>query len=66
MEKQITAAVLVLSIAGLGYLKAQQMERMEAQAERDADAQVTAANEASRVQFEVPHDRDASTDASRS
>ncbi len=62
MEKQITAAVLVLSIAGLGYLKAQQMERMEAQADRDADAQVTAANEASRVQFEVPHDRDASTD----
>ena len=43
MEKQITAAALVLSIAGLGYLKAQQMERMEAQAERDAAAAVMAA-----------------------
>ena len=44
------------------------MERMEAQAERDAAAAVIAAEEAaeahdesSRVQFEVPHDRDAST-----
>ena len=68
MEKQITAVALVLSIAGLGYLKAQQMERMEAQAERDAAAAVIAAeeaaeahDEANRVQFEVPHDRDAST-----
>ncbi len=68
MEKQITAAALVLSIAGLGYLKAQQMERMEAQAERDAAAAVMAAEEAAeahdasnRIQFEVPHDRDAST-----
>ena len=68
MEKQITAVALVLSVAGLGYLKAQQMERMEAQAERDAAAAVIAAEEAaeahdesSRVQFEVPHDRDAST-----
>jgi hypothetical protein len=68
MEKQFTAAALVLSIAGLGYLKAQQMERMEAQAEMDAAAAVIAAeeaaeadDEASRVHFEVPHDRDAST-----
>ena len=68
MEKQITAAALVLSIAGLGYLKAQQMERMEAQAELDAAAAVlaaeeaeAAADEASRVQFEVPHDRDVET-----
>ena len=68
MEKQITAAALVLSIAGLGYLKAQQLERMEAQAERDAAAAVMAAEDAAeahdasnRVQFEVPHDRDAST-----
>lgn len=68
MEKQITAAALVLSIAGLGYLKAQQMERMEAQAEMDAAAAVMAAeaaaeaeDEASRVHFEVPHDRDATT-----
>ena len=68
MEKQITAVALVLSVAGLGYLKAQQMERMEAQAERDAAAAVIAAeeaaeahDEANRVQFEVPHDRDAST-----
>ena len=68
MEKQITAVALVLSVAGLGYLKAQQMERMEAQAERDAAAAVIAAEEAAkahdelnRVQFEVPHDRDAST-----
>ena len=68
MEKQITAAALVLSVAGLGFLKAQQMERMEAQAERDAAAAVIAAEEAAeahdelnRVQFEVPHDRDAST-----
>ena len=36
MEKQITAVALVLSIAGLGYLKAQQLDRMEAQAELDA------------------------------
>ncbi len=68
MEKQMTAAALVLSIAGLGYLKAQQMERMEAQADLDAAAAVlaadeaeAAADEASRVHFEVPHDRDAST-----
>ena len=68
MEKQITAVALVLSVAGLGFLKAQQMERMEAQAERDAAAAVIAAeeaaeahDEANRVQFEVPHDRDAST-----
>ena len=68
MEKQITAVALVLSVAGLGYLKAQQMERMEAQAERDTAAAVIAAeeaaeahDEANRVQFEVPHDRDAST-----
>ena len=68
MEKQITAVALVLSVAGLGFLKAQQMERMEAQAERDAAAAVIAAEEAAeahdesnRVQFEVPHDRDAST-----
>ena len=68
MEKQITAVALVLSVAGLGYLKAQQMERMEAKAERDAAAAVIAAeeaaeahDEANRVQFEVPHDRDAST-----
>ena len=67
MEKQITAVALVLSVAGLGYLKAQQMERMEAQAERDAAAVIAAEeaaeahDEANRVQFEVPHDRDAST-----
>ena len=68
MEKQITAAALVLSVAGLGYLKAQQMERMEAQAERDAAAAVIASevaaeaeDEANRLHFEVPHDRDAST-----
>ena len=68
MEKQITAAALVLSIAGLGYLKAQQMERMEVKAEADAASAVIAAEEAaeaederSRVHFEVPHDRDAST-----
>ena len=68
MEKQITAVALVLSIAGLGYLKAQQLDRMEAQAELDAaaavmaaEAEAEAADEASRVQFEVPHDRDAET-----
>ena len=68
MEKQMTAVALVLSIAGLGYLKAQQMERMEAQAEMDAAAAVMAAevaaeaeDEAGRVHFEVPHDRDATT-----
>ena len=55
-------------MAGLGYLKAQQMERMEAQAERDAAAAVIASevaaeaeDEANRLHFEVPHDRDAST-----
>ena len=64
----MTAVALVLSIAGLGYLKAQQMERMEAQAEMDAAAAVMAAeaaadaeDEAGRVHFEVPHDRDATT-----
>ena len=41
MEKQITAVALVLSIAGLGYLKAQQLDRMEAQAELDAKTQET-------------------------
>jgi len=68
MEKQITAVALVLSIAGLGYLKAQQLDRMEAQAEIDAaaaviasEAEAEAADVASRVQFEVPHDRDAET-----
>ena len=68
MEKQITAVALVLSIAGLGYLKAQQLDRMEAQAELDAaaavmaaEAEAEAADEASRVQFEVPHDKDAET-----
>ena len=68
MEKQITAVALVLSIAGLGYLKAQQLDRMEAQAELDAAAAVIAAeeaaeaeDEANRIQFEVPHDRDAQT-----
>ena len=64
MEKQITAVALVLSVAGLGYLKAQQMERLEAQAELDAAAAVLAAEaeeDAARVLFEIPHDRDAST-----
>ena len=68
MEKQITAAALVLSVAGLGILKAQQMERMEAQAIIDAESAMVAeaqeasmADEASRLHFEVPHDRDASS-----
>ena len=64
MEKQITAAALVLSIAGLGILKAQQMERMEAQSLIDAESAMVAADmadEASRLHFEVPHDRDASS-----
>ena len=68
MEKQITAAALVLSVAGLGILKAQQMERMEAQAVVDAESAMVAeaqeadmADEASRIHFEVPHDRDASS-----
>ncbi len=57
MEKQITAAALVLSVAGIGYLKAQQMERMAERAVLDAEA----ADAASRVHFELPHDRDAQT-----
>ena len=57
MEKQITAAALVLSVAGIGYLKAQQMERMAERAAWDAEA----ADAASRVHFELPHDRDAQT-----
>ncbi|MEC8113280.1 MAG: hypothetical protein VXZ16_01115 [Bacteroidota bacterium] len=57
MEKQITAAALVLSVAGIGYLKAQQMERMAERAVLDAEA----ADVASRVHFELPHDRDAQT-----
>jgi hypothetical protein len=64
MEKQITAAALVLSVAGLGILKAQQMERMEAQSIIDAESAMVAAemaDEASRLHFEVPHDRDASS-----
>ena len=40
MEKQITAAALVLSVAGIGYLKAQQMERMAERAVLDAEAAV--------------------------
>ena len=42
MEKQITAAALVLSVAGIGYLKAQQMERMAERAVLDAEAAVVA------------------------
>ena len=57
MEKQITAAALVLSVAGIGYLKAQQMERMAERAVLDAEA----ADAESRVHFELPHDRDAQT-----
>ena len=68
MEKQITAAALVLSVAGIGYLKAQQMERMAERAVLDAEAAVVAeaqavedADVASRVHFELPHDHDAQT-----
>ena len=42
MEKQITAAALVLSVAGIGYLKAQQMERMAERAGLDAEVAAVA------------------------
>ena len=68
MEKQITAAALVLSVAGIGYLKAQQLERMAERAVLEAEAAVLAEAQAaenadaeSRVHFELPHDRDAQT-----
>ena len=64
----MTAAALVLSIAGLAYLKMQQLDRMDERAALVAEAAALAeaeakeaADEASRIQFEVPHDNDAST-----
>jgi hypothetical protein len=68
MEKQFSIVALVLSIGGLGYLKAQQLDRMAEQAviaeaaaaEAAALAQAEADN-AARLHFEVPHDRDATS-----
>ena len=66
MENIITSVALAVSVAGLGYLKMEQMDRLEAKsmaeeaARIEAEAQMQADEDlASRAQFEVPHDSDA-------
>lgn len=72
MERIITIACLVLSAAGLAYLKSNQMERMEADrlAQAEADAAAAAAAEAAeadaaKFHFVIPHDSDAASDSIR-
>lgn len=68
MERIITIIALVISVAGLGYLKVEQLER-QAQAEAAAIAQVQAAAEAealaaaevAKFHFTIPHDSRAET-----
>lgn len=72
MEQPITIVALALSIAGLSYLKVQQIEQMVtaeeaaiAQAVQDsitaADAAAEAAREAAKIWFMVPHDSEPGT-----
>ena len=73
MERNITIIVLALSIAGLGYLKMEQLERHAAAevaaeataveaAEAAAEAGAQAAVEAAKFHFTIPHDSETSTD----
>ena len=68
MERIITIVALVISAAGLGYLKMAQLERSAAaeaatavQAEAVAEAAVAAALEAAKYHFTIPHDSQAET-----
>tara|TARA_B110000503_G_C7125146_1_gene404249 strand:+ start:978 stop:1457 length:480 start_codon:yes stop_codon:yes gene_type:complete len=68
MERIITIVALVLSVAGLGYLKSEQLDRRaEAEAEAAAQAEAAAteaalsAAEAAKFHFTVPHDHRADT-----
>ena len=67
MENIITSVALAVSVAGLGYLKMEQMDRLEARALADESARVEAQAQseadASRAHFEVPHDSDAESAA---
>ena len=72
MERILTIACLVLSAAGLAYLKTNQLERMEADrlaaAEADSIAAAQAAMaeaEAAKFHFMIPHDSDAASNSLR-
>ena len=70
MERIITIVCLVLSAAGFGYLKMNQLEhltaekaaRVEAESTAKAEAEI-AANEAAKFHFVIPHDRDMQTNS---
>ena len=68
MEQSITIVALVLSIAGISYLKVEQLDRMAmaqeaaaAQAVQDSVAAAEAAIEAAKVRFVVIHDSEPGT-----
>ena len=68
MEKPITIVALVLSIAGISYLKVGQLDRMAmakeaaaAQAVQDSIAETEAAIDAAKVRFVVIHDNEPGT-----
>jgi len=72
MERIITIVCLVLSAAGLGYLKMNQLERMEAEKAAQAESEAlalaeadAAAAEAAKFHFTVQHDKDMQTDSIR-
>lgn len=72
MERIITIVCLVLSAAGLGYLKMNQMERNEAERTAQAEAAAVAeaeaaaaAAEAAKYHFIIPHDSDMNSDSIR-
>ena len=61
MEQPITIIALVLSIAGIGYLKVEQLERMaiaEQAATADSITMAEPADEAAKIRFVVPHDNE--------
>ena len=68
MEQSITIVALALSIAGISYLKVEQLDRMAmaqeaaaAQAVQDSIATAEAAIEAAKVRFVVIHDSEPGT-----
>ena len=68
MEQSITIVALALSIAGISYLKVEQLDRMAmaqeaaaAQAVQDSIAAAEAAIEAAKVRFVVIHDSEPGT-----